>query len=131
MASRERKRWAPSGFGGRLQQLREQAGLTQAELAERAECFSLTISKLERGIQEPAWPLVVALAKALGVSCDAFVVEGGQAPEGSRPRGRPRKASTAAHDTGSAEGQGKVAAETKRATARQRGSGKGKGARKR
>src|SRR2546421_7448432 len=68
----EGKRWEPSGFAGRLQLLRERAGLTQAELAERAGCFPLTISKLERGVQEPAWPLVVCLAHALDVSCDAF-----------------------------------------------------------
>jgi hypothetical protein len=34
----------------------------------------MTVNKLEREIQEPAWPLVLALGKALGVDCMAFLV---------------------------------------------------------
>jgi transcriptional regulator with XRE-family HTH domain len=103
----EKKRWPPSGFGGRLQQLRERAGLTQAELAERAGCFPLTVSKLERGVQEPAWPLVVALARALGVSCDSFVVnDGDQMGEKPRPRGRPKRTVTAPPEQRSGKGAG-------------------------
>ena len=33
--SNESKRWAPSGFAGRLKELRERSGLTQVQLAER------------------------------------------------------------------------------------------------
>jgi transcriptional regulator with XRE-family HTH domain len=82
--------WPPSGFGGRLKAERERAGLTQDKLAERAGCHPFTLSKLERGTQEPAWPLVLALAKALGVDVGAFVVEGGaEATQAKRARGRP------------------------------------------
>src|SRR4051794_8758425 len=64
--------WPKSGFGPRLRQLREAASLTQAELAERTGCHKQTITKLEAETQEPAWPLVLALTKALGVDCTAF-----------------------------------------------------------
>ena len=36
----------------------------------------MTLAKLERGVHEPAWPLVLTLARALGVEVAAFVVEG-------------------------------------------------------
>jgi transcriptional regulator with XRE-family HTH domain len=84
--------WPPTGFGGRLRVLREKAGLSQRELAEKAGCNQFTVAKLERGAQEPAWPLVLALAKALGVTCEAFNGEAGGEPQESRSPGRPPKA---------------------------------------
>jgi transcriptional regulator with XRE-family HTH domain len=84
--------WPPTGFGGRLKQLREERSLTQHELAARSGCHTMTIAKLERGAQEPAWPLVLALAKALGVTCEAFSGEAAALPAEQRPRGRPPKA---------------------------------------
>jgi DNA-binding XRE family transcriptional regulator len=62
-----------SGFGERLRVLREAKDLTQRGLAELAGCHWFTISKLERGQQEPNWPLVLSLCRALGVRCTAFV----------------------------------------------------------
>jgi transcriptional regulator with XRE-family HTH domain len=79
--------WPPSGFGARLARLRESRGWTQRQLAERADCASNTVSELERGEQEPAWPLDLALAKALGVDCTAFTVE---ALASGQQKGRPR-----------------------------------------
>jgi len=61
-----------------------------------------TISKTERGLQEPAWSLVLALAGALGVEVGAFVANGTPAPQEARPRGRPRKAAAVAQDERSA-----------------------------
>jgi transcriptional regulator with XRE-family HTH domain len=86
--------WPPSGFGGRLKQLREAAGLTQQQVAERAGCNPFTVAKLEAGRQEPAWPLVLALARTLGVPCTAFEADAGSSPAPSpwRRPGRPRKA---------------------------------------
>src|SRR5436305_12191091 len=87
--------WPPSGFGERLRRVREQAGLSQRELAEKAGCNPFTVAKAERGEQEPAWPLVLALARALGVEVGAFVPRGTvagarNAPQTvPRPRGRP------------------------------------------
>ena len=104
-------------FAGRLRELREQAGLTQPQLADRAELSKAGIADLEQGRRQPTWETVVALAKALGVSCDAFLQEPTTAPpagpgrprkptpgsaeqqEPKRPRGRPRKAPTVSQDT--------------------------------
>lgn len=73
--------WPATGFGARLVAIREEKGLSQRQLAERADVHYLTISKLERGTQEPAWPLVVALARALGVDCSVFWPDGPAAKE--------------------------------------------------
>jgi transcriptional regulator with XRE-family HTH domain len=82
-----------SGFGARLRQLREAAGLTQEALAEQAGMHKFGIAKLERGEREPSWATVKTLAKALGVNCLAFEGddEGDQREEAPRPRGRPKK----------------------------------------
>jgi transcriptional regulator with XRE-family HTH domain len=83
--------WPPSGFGGRLKRLREAAGLTQEQMAERACCNQFTIAKLEAGKQEPAWPLVLQLADALGVATDEFRLRGDEPEPAPARRGRPRK----------------------------------------
>jgi transcriptional regulator with XRE-family HTH domain len=85
-----------SDFGERLKVLRAERGLSQAQLAERAGLHKLGVAKLEQGHREPAWGTVVALAKALGVSCAAF--EGVTATPARPPagRGRPRKSASAA-----------------------------------
>jgi len=83
--------WPPTGFGGRLKKLREERSLTQQELAKRSGCHAMTIAKLERGAQEPAWPLVLALARALAVTCEAFSGEAPAEAQAARLRGRPRK----------------------------------------
>jgi transcriptional regulator with XRE-family HTH domain len=85
--------WSATNFGACLQDLRQRAGMTQAELAQKAGCYPLTISKLERGLQEPAWPLVLALAKALGVGCEAFNDPdlALPLPVEPKPKGRPKK----------------------------------------
>ncbi len=82
------RNWPPSGFAVRLRELRDKAGLSQKALADLVGIHYMTVVKMESAVQEPAWPLVLALAKALGVSVEAFV-NGGE-PE-ARPRGRPRK----------------------------------------
>jgi transcriptional regulator with XRE-family HTH domain len=61
-------------FGAQLRDLRETAGLTQEELAERAGLTAKTISLLERGERKRPHPHTVrTLADALGLS------EGGRA----------------------------------------------------
>jgi transcriptional regulator with XRE-family HTH domain len=86
--------WPESGFADRLRELRERAGVSQAQLAERVGVHTLSISKLERGLHEPLWPLVLAIAKALGKPVQDFVADGEAAPGAApkRPPGRPRKA---------------------------------------
>jgi tetratricopeptide (TPR) repeat protein/transcriptional regulator with XRE-family HTH domain len=60
------------GFGGLLRQLRDQAGLTQDELAEAAQVSQRAISDLERGINATARKdTAVLLAGALGLDGSA------------------------------------------------------------
>jgi DNA-binding XRE family transcriptional regulator len=80
--------WESSGFASRLKELREAAGLSQGQLAEKAGCHRFTVAKLEQGRQEPAWPLVLAIADALGVDCNAFTEPPDATPA---KRGRPKK----------------------------------------
>ncbi|MBO4206239.1 helix-turn-helix domain-containing protein, partial [Micromonospora echinofusca] len=56
-------------FGVQLRTLRERAGLTQEELAERAGVTAHAVSALERGIRSRPYPRTVrSLAGALGIS---------------------------------------------------------------
>src|SRR5690349_11322316 len=97
-------------FAGRLRELREGAGLTQAELAERAGLTREGVAQLETGRRKPAWETVLALCEALSCSCEAFTHppterpppgpgrprKGSvEAPVPKRPRGRPRKGQAA------------------------------------
>jgi transcriptional regulator with XRE-family HTH domain len=82
-------------FRNRLRELRENAGLTQTQLAERAGLHKHAIVKLERGERKPAWPTLLALASALGVNVGAFAEEP-SAPVRERRQGRPRKRSSVA-----------------------------------
>jgi transcriptional regulator with XRE-family HTH domain len=62
----------PSGFGEALQRVRLNKGLTQKEVAEKAGIHPNTVARLERGKMEPSWQLVLAIAKALRVTCEVF-----------------------------------------------------------
>jgi transcriptional regulator with XRE-family HTH domain len=79
-------------FGRRLKELREAAGLTQKELAQRAGVVPGAVGHLEQGRRQPTWATVRALAKALGVPSTAFETEE-EAPPPWRP-GRPRESDT-------------------------------------
>jgi transcriptional regulator with XRE-family HTH domain len=85
-----------ASFAVRLKHLREQAGLTQEQLAELAGLNKFTVAQLEQGRREPALATAQALARGLGVTCTAFE-EAESTPPTERPaagRGRPRKAAT-------------------------------------
>lgn len=80
-----------SYFGGRLQEIREQADLTQQELADKAELSKATVAALERRAKEPKWETVLVLARALGVSCEAFTTRPKLKPKGpGRPPRKPK-----------------------------------------
>lgn len=79
-----------ANFAGRLKELRVAAGLTQESLAERAKLSKAGIADLEQGRREPSWATVIALAEALGVTCQAFL-EAATVTEKAKP-GRPRQA---------------------------------------
>lgn len=67
----KRKR-VPSAFGQRLRELREEAGITLAELGQRAGMHFTAVSRIERGVVEPNWPTVVKLAAALDADLNKF-----------------------------------------------------------
>jgi transcriptional regulator with XRE-family HTH domain len=59
-------------FADALRRLREQAGLTQAGLAERSGIPIRTIQGWEQGQRCPVSPAFFTLVKALGVAGEAF-----------------------------------------------------------
>jgi transcriptional regulator with XRE-family HTH domain len=76
-------------FQGRLRELREEAGLSREQLAERAGIKASHVRDLEQGVYVPNWTTVVALCKALGKGCDAFLQKPADLPP--LPVGRPKK----------------------------------------
>jgi transcriptional regulator with XRE-family HTH domain len=69
---------SPAAFGERLKALRERAGLTQAQLAERISVKREAVARWEAGGSEPVWSNVLKLAGALGVGIEEFAA--GEAP---------------------------------------------------
>jgi transcriptional regulator with XRE-family HTH domain len=76
-------------FHERLKPLREAAGLTQEALARAAGLSLSAVTKIERGGIDPSWSTVLRLAKALGVSTEAFANDAPQPP--ARAPGRKRR----------------------------------------
>lgn len=98
-------------FGQRLQHFREQRGLTQLALAQRASVPQSVISDLEAGKREGvtlelAWRLALALCVSLDYLAGTWEAVAAEppaevppvdAPDTGRRRGRPRKAAPVAH----------------------------------
>jgi transcriptional regulator with XRE-family HTH domain len=63
-----------TGFGVRLKALREARELSQAALGKLCDPVMSyqDLARLERGERSPSWATVLRLAKALGVTPDAF-----------------------------------------------------------
>lgn len=59
-------------IGDVLRELREQAGLTLADLAKKSGVSMWSIRAYELGEREPSWRSFAALACALGASLDDF-----------------------------------------------------------
>jgi transcriptional regulator with XRE-family HTH domain len=80
-------------FAEKLRQLRDAAGLTQEQMAERSGINLWTIRGYEQGRREPNWKGVLSLAKALDVAAEVFSAcdESTTEEQSARPRGRPRK----------------------------------------
>lgn len=53
-----------------LQRLRYDNGWTQEGLAFEANLTIATLSRVERGVTDPAWSSIRAIVKALGISLD-------------------------------------------------------------
>jgi transcriptional regulator with XRE-family HTH domain len=77
---------SPRNIGVNVRRLREGAGLTQGQLAERAEMADATISRVERGRLEPSSTLIAKLAGALRVRADDLL---GTPKQPVKPRVRP------------------------------------------
>ncbi len=60
-------------FAEKLKSLRDAAGLTQQELADRAELSQQAVAAWESGTREPGLSALGKLCDALGVPCTAFV----------------------------------------------------------
>lgn len=57
-------------LGSNLKEVRTAAGLTQAELAERAGVSRKTINTVENGVFVPSTTLALTLARTLGVTVE-------------------------------------------------------------
>jgi len=60
------------GLGRVIRRLREQRGLSQAELADRARIEPAALAQIEAGTADPPWATVAALADGLGVSVESI-----------------------------------------------------------
>ncbi len=86
-------------FAGKLRELRDAKGLSEAKLAEASGVAFGALHFYGLGRRKPSFAAVVKLAKALGVDCTAFadcddIVADGAGQDGEAPRGkrgRPRK----------------------------------------
>lgn len=76
-------------FAENLKKLRNAAGLTQQELADKAGMKLGGVRDLEQGRWGPTWSTVLTLARALGVDCTAFTKE--PEPTEKAGPGRPKK----------------------------------------
>lgn len=66
---------ATVAFGLLVRKLREEAGLTQDELAEKADCGSSSISTIERAKRGASLDMVMKLARGLDRSAWTLVRE--------------------------------------------------------
>jgi XRE family transcriptional regulator, regulator of sulfur utilization len=64
---RKDRRSETEKFGAVVRSLREKRGLTQEELAERAEVSATYIGYIERGDNVPTLIVILQIASALGV----------------------------------------------------------------
>ena len=60
-------------FGKEVVRLRKRLGLSQEELAFRAEVHRTYISQLERGLKSPTLGMILKLSRALKVSASKLV----------------------------------------------------------
>lgn len=60
-------------LGARVQRLRLDQGLSQEELADRANVHRTYVSGVERGVRNPTVTVLEKLAKGLGVGLEVLV----------------------------------------------------------
>jgi len=65
---------SPSSLGKRIKEIRKNKGLTQEELARKADVAYTTLTKVEnKAIKNPSFETVVAIAKGLEVDFDELI----------------------------------------------------------
>lgn len=57
-------------FGTRLRELREEAGLSQKQLAERLGITKTTVNRYENDLREPEFATLIEIVRFFGVSAD-------------------------------------------------------------
>jgi transcriptional regulator with XRE-family HTH domain len=62
-------------LGRAVKAVRKAQGLTQEELAARADLHPTYISDVERGVRNPSWDVVARLAEGMGVPVSAITKE--------------------------------------------------------
>jgi transcriptional regulator with XRE-family HTH domain len=77
-------------FGKRLQQLREQAGLSQSQLARAIGMPVKSLQNWEAERVQPRLEALPKLARGLGVSLDVLLVDG-DAAAAAKPAARKRR----------------------------------------
>ena len=59
-------------FADKLKKLRAAKGWSQQDLADRSGVPVWTLRGLEQGRRKPSWPVLVSIARALGVGSGKF-----------------------------------------------------------
>jgi transcriptional regulator with XRE-family HTH domain len=78
------------GFGNVLKSLREKAGLSQTELAERVRLSVRSIQNWEQGHRIPRAQVLLSLARGIGVPVEKLLAEIGE-PGQSSDQDKPGK----------------------------------------
>src|SRR5579863_2570224 len=82
-------------IGGHVRKTRSALGLTQENLSEHVGISSEALGRIERGAALPSFPTFASLCRALSVTPDALLREGGERRP-AQPRGS-REAQQIAH----------------------------------
>jgi transcriptional regulator with XRE-family HTH domain len=84
-------------FAQRLRELRDAQGLSEAKLSQASGVAFGAVHDYGLGRRKPSFAAVVKIARALGITCEAFadcedvaVGEDAQRPAAKRPAKRPR-----------------------------------------
>lgn len=76
-------------MGERLAQARKAVGLTQHQLAARVGMSPATIAMYETSMRTPPGPVLVALARCLGVSAESLIDAAPPAIDSATPEDQP------------------------------------------
>ncbi|HKI30302.1 MAG TPA: helix-turn-helix transcriptional regulator [Gemmataceae bacterium] len=82
-------------FAEKLRQLRDAAGLSEAKLAEASGVSFSSVHEYGLGRRKPSFAAVVKIARALGVTCEAFAGCEDMADEAPGAAARPKKRASA------------------------------------